>query len=222
MINTKILKYKRKLDKCSDENKAQFYKKKLFLYKKKLSESSQHAIRNNKIITETFNDYKNQRRSILRDNVQWGYDIVDGKTEKDKVIYKDDDFTLIPGKFQTEKINEDKFHILAFSNNKKIMTMRDLTGDHIAMLENIKRVGSEKIKSKYGIDSEKLNIFVHYPPQIWLFHVHFFIIGTNYHKSSVEYSYKLDDIIFNLKLDKDYYKKINITAKMTNYSANKN
>jgi m7GpppX diphosphatase len=199
--------------------KKEFYKQKLTSYKiqfQQFRENSVHAVRKNKLYKEDYEKYRKIRDMITDDHNRWAHNIIDGKSEVDRVIHTDKEFTLVQGKNSTPK-NKEKFHLIAWSNNKDIMTLRDLRGDHVNMLENIKRIGLEKIKSKYGINENQLNVFVHYPPQVWLFHVHFYIVGTNHKRQSVEYSHLLDNVIFNLKLDSDYYKKINMNVKVTKY-----
>ena len=53
-----------------------------------------------------------------------------------------------------------------------------------------------------------MKIYIHYNPSTYHLHIHF--VNNLFHNisSSVEYSHELNNVIFNLELDSDYYKKI--------------
>ena len=57
-------------------------------------------------------------------------------------------------------------------------------------------------------------MFFHYDPSTYHLHIHF--INTRYTEnwSSVEYSHDLDIVIFNLRMDRDYYKKIRLNRRI--------
>lgn len=54
-----------------------------------------------------------------------------------------------------------------------------------------------------------VKIFFHYDPSIYDLDIHFINTGYTESWSLVEYSHDLDTLIFNLKMDSDYYKKSN-------------
>ena len=78
----------------------------------------------------------------------------------------------------------------------------------------MKKITLEKIEEKYNLKEENLKMFFHYDPSTYHLHIHF--INTEYTESwsSVEYSHDLDTVIFNLKLDSDYYKKIKLNRRV--------
>lgn len=57
-------------------------------------------------------------------------------------------------------------------------------------------------------------MFFHYTPSTFQLHIHFTNINNNSINSSVEYSHELGQVIFNLELDSDYYKKINLIKRI--------
>lgn len=159
---------------------------------------------NKTMIKETYEKYLTNN---IHNNAQWILNIINGITEQDDIIYKDDCFILIPNVTfkKYDKLNTESFHILAIIKNY-IKSLRDLTSDHIELLEYIYKTSIEKIKEIYDIDHNKLKVYIHYPPSTWHLHIHFCTID-NINSSSAEYTYMLDQVIFNLKLYSDYYKK---------------
>ena len=73
--------------------------------------------------------------------------------------------------------------------------------------------GLAAIKSIYGVNQDQIRVFVHYQPQFYHFHVHFTRL-ENEVGCSVERGHLITDIIQNLTMDGDYYKKRTITYKL--------
>lgn len=65
-------------------------------------------------------------------------------------------------------------------------------------------------KTTYGLDENELKMYFPYAPQTYHLHIHFVAISNIEAGSSVEYSYDLDFVIFNLQLCSEYYKLLNI------------
>jgi m7GpppX diphosphatase len=173
---------------------------------------------------ETYNEYLEflSNRPIEKD--QWIYNILDGLKEQDKIIYNSKsgletelestlhDFLIIPTYVWYGEIM-DKLHLLAVPFDKSIRSLRDLTAEHIPLLNFMKEKTFEVIKERYNIPLTQIKTFVHYCPSTYHFHIHFVNILNPYNLSSVEYSHDLNSIIFNLKLCSDYYKLINLNVK---------
>ena len=160
-----------------------------------------------KLVKETYEEYLDflSKRDIEKD--RWIYNIIDGIAEQDKIIYCETEFILIPS-YTWNSLNIEKLHILCIPRDISLRTIRDLTRVHVPLLEYMKKVSLQIINETYGIKEEFLKIFFHYDPSTYHLHIHF--INTEYIDSwsSVEYSHDIDSVIFNLKLDSDYYKKI--------------
>jgi m7GpppX diphosphatase len=167
----------------------------------------------NLLIKESYEEYLDflSKRDIEKD--RWIYNIIDGIAECDKIIYRDLNLIVIPT-YTWDTKNIDKLHILCLPTNKNIRTIRDLTSEHIPLLQRMKDVTLETIEKIYGLTEENLKIFFHYEPSTYHLHIHF--INTVYTKSlsSVEYSHDLDSVIFNLSIDSDYYKKIKLNRRI--------
>ena len=72
----------------------------------------------------------------------------------------------------------------------------------------MKNVTCKIIKEKYKLDMDDLKIYFHCHPSTYHLHIHFVNIFNNDANSSVENAQELDNVIFNLFICTDYYKKI--------------
>lgn len=167
----------------------------------------------NCIRKETYEEYLEfiKNRSFEKD--KWIYNIIDGIAEQDNILYKDNLAIVIPAyTWDSENIN--KLHILCIPIDKNIRSIRDLTIENVPLLEHMKKIALENIEEKYEIKEEHLKIFLHYDPSTYHLHIHF--VNTEFKDccSSIEYSHDLDTIVFNLKLDSDYYKKIKLNKRV--------
>lgn len=158
-----------------------------------------------RIIKESYEGYLERALNRNSSKDQWIKDIINDKTHVEGILYQDNEFIMFPpAKWDMKDMKT--FHMLAFVKDFSIRSMRDLNGSHINLLENILNIGSKEIAKKYGIQQDKLKIYVHYPPTSWILHVHFNVIGDNTSSSSVEYSNSLYNIIMNLKMNPEYYR----------------
>jgi len=159
---------------------------------------------------ESYEDYTNNVLPIaLTRNRQWVYNILEGKKEKEKVIYQDSDFLLIPD-IKWNGLDIMELRILAFFKDQELHSIRELTGDHIKLLEKVKNTSCQIIKEKFDLDENQLKIFFHYRPSVWQLHMHFNCLFLKNQSSSIERAHSVYSIIENLKLDTDYFKKIKI------------
>jgi len=158
-----------------------------------------------KLVRETYEEYLTslQKRDPNKD--KWIYNVIDGSSEQEHVLYRDEMCIVIPT-YMWDSVNIDKLHILCLPTDVKLRSIRSLTAEHIELLEHMKKVTLETIKNKYGLDECYIKMFFHYEPSTYHLHIHF--VNTAYHdsRSSVEYSHELNNVIFNLSLYSQYYK----------------
>jgi diadenosine tetraphosphate (Ap4A) HIT family hydrolase len=158
------------------------------------------------IIRESYQDYMKyiSKRDPKKD--QWIYNIIEGKSEQEKILFKDELCIIIPTYIWDCK-NIDKLHILCMPLDTNLRSIRSLNSSHIPLLEHMKMKSIEVIKFKYGLDENNLKIFFHYEPSTYHLHIHF--VNVSYHecRSSVEYSHELNNVIFNLSICDDYYQR---------------
>jgi m7GpppX diphosphatase len=160
-----------------------------------------------KMIKESYKSYLKsiEQRDLKKD--KWIYNILDGISEQDSILYKDELCLIIPT-YMWDTISLDKLHILCLPTDITLRSIRSLTAEHIPLLEHMKKVTTEVIKNKYNLDECYLKMFFHYEPSTYHLHIHFVNIANTDSRSSVEYSHELNSVIFNLSLCSDYYKKI--------------
>ena len=167
---------------------------------------SKLSINTNIIIKETYNEYLDYIKSRDASKDQWIYNIIDGIAEQSQILYKDEECIIIPDFKFDSSIN--KLHILCMPIDKTIRCIRSLEQKHVELLKNMKEKTLKEIKTRYNLDECNLKIYIHYNPSTYHLHIHF--VNNLFHNisSSVEYSHELNNVIFNLELDSDYYKKI--------------
>ncbi len=169
-----------------------------------------------KIKKETYQEYLDKIATREPTKDQWVYNILDGASEQSDIIYRDDKCICIPSYTWTGKTDSDdldKLHVLCFPLDKSIRCIRSLDSSHIPLLTHMKAKSVEIIKTKYNLDITDLKMFFHYDPSTYHLHIHFVNVQHTEMNSSVEYSHELDSVIFNLELDSDYYKKINLNTR---------
>lgn len=143
---------------------------------------------------------------------RWIYNILEGKTETERVIMNDPNpesgFILIP---DLKWLGEEKdLHYVAICHRRDIRSLRDLTDKHLVLLKNISMKGTKAIKDKYKMTNSQLRTFIHYQPSFYHFHVHFKLVDAAGY-ASTDRDNLLGTVISNITLKKDYYKKASLT-----------
>ncbi len=157
-----------------------------------------------KIVRETYPDYLKHisKRDIEKD--RWIYNIIDGTSEQDSILYRDELCIVIPTYIWDGKTAE-KMHLLCLPTDTSLRSIRSLTSTHIPLLEHMKQVTLNVIKTNYDIDEHYVKMFFHYEPSTYHLHIHFVNVAHHEARSSVEYSHELNNVMFNLSIRSDYY-----------------
>lgn len=159
-----------------------------------------------KIVRETYQDYLKYIKYRDPKKDQWIYNIIDGSSEQESILFKDELCVIIPT-YMWDGINIDKLHILCLPTDITLRSIRSLTSAHIPLLEHMKKSCLNIIKQKYNIDEHYIKMFFHYEPSTYHLHIHFVNVAHHEARSSVEYSHELNNVIFNLSICSDYYKR---------------
>jgi hypothetical protein len=166
--------------------------------KKKLSSFKVRTI-------ETYDTYvKNILSVALSQDLTWVYNILDGKSEADKIIFQNDNFVLLPD-IQWNSKNIEEFYSLAIVKNRNIRSIRDLNQTSLPLLKDIYNSGIDTIKKKYNIDATQLRVYFHYHPSTWHLHVHFNLLKNSYRSTTMDHCHSLLNVIQNIELIPDYY-----------------
>lgn len=158
-----------------------------------------------KLKLESYTDYL--KLNVHTFDKTWIYNIIDHKKETDTIIFEDDNIIIIPDYKWSNDINE--LHILGIFKDKNLYSIRELTKDHIDILQQSLNNGKKMIEEKYNINSDKLLCFFHYHPSVWQLHIHFMNISNTSTKSdsySLPRAHLVSSVIENLKINSDYYK----------------
>jgi m7GpppX diphosphatase len=164
------------------------------------------ANRAKKLERETYSEYMQtiERRDPTKD--AWIYNIIDGLAEQDAILHRDALCVVIIN-YTWDATNADELHFLCLPTDKSLRSMRSLTAEHIPLLEHMKRETIRVIRDTYQIDEQHLKMFFHYDPSTYHLHIHFVNIVNSQTRSSVEYSHELHNVMFNLSICSDYYKR---------------
>jgi m7GpppX diphosphatase len=160
----------------------------------------------NNLKMETYIDYKKLNVNTL--NKEWIYNIIDHKSESENILSETDNLIIIPDYKWTK--NLDDLHILCIFKDKSLFSVRELTNIHIPLLEEAIKIGSQTIKEKYGINQDSLIMYFHYHPSVWQLHLHYMRFDSKSHSFSLPRAHSINSVIQNLKLDTDYYKKVEL------------
>jgi len=158
------------------------------------------------IKAETYEEYLLKKSKIPVKNTKWIYNIVDKVSEQDRILFRNDEFIIIP----TFTWNNDvsKLHVLGIVTDKQISTIRDLNSSHIPLLQSVMVFGYDQIKQHYNVDQNMIRVYLHYPPSTWLLHVHFEIITHLSNSCVIEHCHSLSMVIQNLRMCDTYYKDV--------------
>ncbi|CAD5112088.1 DgyrCDS1329 [Dimorphilus gyrociliatus] len=147
-------------------------------------------------------------------NIEWVFNILSKKTESERIVYEDPDpnvgFILLPD-MKWSGLQLEDMYCVALVHARGIKSIRDLDDKHLPLLKNIKIKGSEAIQKKYGLESNQLRIYFHYQPSYYHLHIHFNNISYEAPGSNVATAYLLSDVINNIELMSDYYKKATLS-----------
>ncbi|GMR59444.1 hypothetical protein PMAYCL1PPCAC_29639 [Pristionchus mayeri] len=169
------------------------------------------------IVKETPEDYETITKEWIQQSsleLDWVYNFIDGRSEAERVIFKDIDpqngFVLAPDlKWNGEDM--ENLYLLAVVNRRGIKSVRDLTANDIPLLENVRDKGLAAIREKYNVRPDQMRVYFHYQPSFFHLHMHFVILSYDAPASSVYQAILLDDVINNIQMDSLYYKKATLS-----------
>jgi m7GpppX diphosphatase len=165
------------------------------------------------LVKETPEIYTNIVKPIITKpspsrNLQWLDNILQKKEEADRIIYDDPDprtgFVLLPNHNWENKENIHNLYCLGICY-QRVLSLREIRGEHISLLENMLETGCKAIEDKYGLKANQIRVFLHYQPSFYHLHVHYTNLACNVPQAIVERAHLLQDVIDNLKTDPDYY-----------------
>ena len=166
-----------------------------------------------KLVQEDYETYLQtlEKRDSKKDI--WIYNIIEGISEQEAILYRDDKCIVFINYFWNGK-DIDKLQLLCMPIDRNLRSIRSLDDSHISLLEHMKQVTLQVIREKFGVEEEYIRMYFHYEPSTYHLHIHFVNTASNHLHSSVEYSHELNSVIFNLKMKTDYYKIIKLNIRV--------
>ncbi|KAJ8610935.1 hypothetical protein MRB53_038239 [Persea americana] len=110
----------------------------------------------------------------------WVYNILDGRTEQEDVLYRHppskdypgEEFLLMPDLNWDRRFIE-SFHLLALPLRRDIASLRDLHCGHVDLLRRLRETilsATEKVVP--GVSRDQVKLYLHYQPTYYHLHVH--------------------------------------------------
>ncbi|KUF76954.1 m7GpppX diphosphatase [Phytophthora nicotianae] len=201
-----------------------------------------HTDQNFYMVVETKETYQTITKpyidSIPVENIEWVYNILDHKSETERVICEDadprDGFILLPDFKWSDPSNVraaikafyllESLYCLAIVHDRSLRSLRDLTGTHLKLLHNIRYIphvfcfliaNADNLKLTICLRLETLvcssiRMYFHYQPTYYHLHVHFSHVKMTLGTFSGK-AVLLDDVIYNLSANGDHYKNASLS-----------
>lgn len=163
----------------------------------------------------------------LTDQITWIQNIINNTSETERRLFDNQcpltGFVILPDYKWTDESNINGFYLLAIPRRNDLWSVRDLSGEHLPLLEEIRKelmnlfcaseVGYAKrfiFPDGSPISYNHLRVFFHYPPTYPHLHIHITLASSSaYPACAVGQAILLDEVIDNLKMvSSDYYCKL--------------
>jgi len=131
-------------------------------------------------VRETADVYQKVTKPMYLDSLDpshcdWMHNILENKKEQELCIFENEHFKLQKD-FKFNEGDLTTFYALAHPKKcveQKLLSVRDLTKEHVPMLKSVLEESYRAIEEKFGLPRHKLYAYFHYLPTYWLIHVHF-------------------------------------------------
>lgn len=154
--------------------------------------------------------------------MEWVYNILEHKQEKDRIVFEDKDletgFILLPD-LKWDGRNVENLYLLGIVHKHDLKSLRDLNGSHLDLLRNLRQSAKDAISKRYALNPNQLRMYFHYQPSFYHLHVHINPVRNDAPGIWCEKSHMLDTVINNLELLPDYYQRA--TLPFVLYEGNK-
>lgn len=138
-----------------------------------------HRSKPKRVVTETPDLYKRVVKpyiATMHDSHDWVRQILYHGAEADSVLYRDDDFVLIPN-WKWDRKTMSALYLLAIVKRDDLASIRDLKSDDIPFLEHTKNQILKVVGKKYGLEPSQVKLYFHYQPSYYHLHIHVAYVG---------------------------------------------
>lgn len=146
-------------------------------------------------------------QQLPAERIQWVRNILDGTSEADRVIYRQEkEFVILPD--MKWDGSPESLYWVAIADREDILSLRSLTQEHLGLLKAIRAAACRLAQERYGMTQEQLRLFVHYQPSYYHFHVHITALSfVDAPGVFVGQAHLLDTVINNIEMYNDYYQR---------------
>ncbi|KAJ5169277.1 Scavenger mRNA decapping enzyme N-terminal [Penicillium coprophilum] len=136
-----------------------------------------------RMVTETAEIYRTHVRPYMQakreeERLNWVFNILEGRTEQEDVIMRDeghgpeDGFLMLPD-LNWDRKSMGSLHLLALVQRRDIWSLRDLKKSFVPWLKYLRDRVLEATVSMYpGLEEDQIKLYVHYQPTYYHFHIH--------------------------------------------------
>ena len=108
-------------------------------------------------------------------------------------------------KDELSNLEKSELYINALVVRRDLHSIRDLTNQHLPLLEGIYNNGRKALADKFSLSPQELRVFIHYQPSFYHLHVHFTHIKAEAGGFQSERALMLSNVIENIRLIPNYY-----------------
>ncbi|EIE20512.1 scavenger mRNA decapping enzyme, partial [Coccomyxa subellipsoidea C-169] len=156
--------------------------------------------------------------SIPPSRIQWVYNILEKKAEVERLIFEDrhpeTGFVVHPD-MKWDQTQLHALYCVSIVHRRDIRSLRDLRSEHLPLLRNILRKGTQASIPNSCCRQNclaALRVYIHYQPSYYHLHVHFLHVKFDAGAGmAAGKAHLLNDIIDNIVLMSDYYAKRTLT-----------
>ncbi|QPG77232.1 hypothetical protein FOA43_004639 [Brettanomyces nanus] len=150
------------------------------------------------------------------DRMQWVRNILHHGAEKERVVFQNQDYTILPD-MKWDGRTMESLYLVCIVNRDDIASVRDLRSEDVPFLERVQKSILHQVPTKYGISSDQLRLYIHYQPSFYHFHIH--VVNADYtgvgHSILAGKAILLGEVIETLKLLKGGYSEKTIVYEMS-------
>jgi hypothetical protein len=159
--------------------------------------------------SERMQQYINTQTKLTRK--QWVYEVIDGMREKDTVKLETEDYVMLPD----IEHNTSAFVMnwLVVFKDKNLKTIRDLDTGYLQMLTECRNKCMSYILEHTVFSEDDILMYFHYLPSVYQLHLHICApYGQCYTTLDLCKVHPIDNVISNITICGDYYRKITLTT----------
>lgn len=140
---------------------------------------------------------------------QWIYEIIEGTREAADKILENEHFILTP---DIEANTERTANWLAVFKDTSLHSIRSLDGRHVEILEEARDLCVAAMAARTGFRRHEIMCYFHYLPSVFQLHLHVCAPYGLYTTPDVYKVHPIDNVISNLRIDPQYYRRATITT----------